>query len=75
MVPIIAGPELTAQGCNSLSCILNDAPALSWLVSLNLVEEVIRENSLLSGDMILLLLVLNLAEVYPSLEIKSIGLG
>ena len=45
------------------------------LVSLNIIEEVVSEDCLLSCNEILLLLVLNVAEVNPSVEGESAVAG
>ena len=55
--------------------VLNDAPAEVGLVSTDIIEEFIREDGLLPGNQINLLLVLYFAEVDPSAQGKGIIAG
>ena len=75
MEAVIAGPELASKGCHRLCSVLNDAPAEVGLVSTDIIEEFIREDGLLPGNQINLLLVLYFAEVDPSAQGKGIIAG
>ena len=69
---IVAGPKLGSKSCNSFCSVLDDAPAEVWFISTDIVEESVRENGLLARNQILLLLVFNLTEVNPTIQVECL---